>query len=100
MTSGPTMLRGRCQHLALELDHFGHAFEHDAGAGERGVAMSCERTTETRAIDGVGVGVVSRPNRARLASVFPTSPSASASSVANCSAVRALTSIMVTAWPA
>ena len=32
----PDAFRGRRQHLALEVDHFGHAFEHDAGAGERG----------------------------------------------------------------
>ena len=49
MTSGPTHLRGRRQHLALELDHFGHAFEHDAGAGER-CRHICARTTETRAM--------------------------------------------------
>ena len=42
----------------------------------------------------------SNPNRARLAIVFLISPSASASSVANWSVERDLTSIRMTAWPA
>ena len=32
---GRDAFRGRRQHLALELDHFRHAFEHHAGAGQR-----------------------------------------------------------------
>ena len=63
-------------------------------------AMSCAGTTETRAMMASASLPSSKPNRARLASVFLTSPSASASSVAKPSAERALTSIMVTAWPA
>ena len=33
---GPDAFGRRRQHLALELDHFGHAFEHQACAAQRG----------------------------------------------------------------
>jgi hypothetical protein len=56
--------------------------------------------TETRARMASASASASKPNRERLARVLPTSPIASASSFENCSADRALTSIMMTAWPA
>jgi hypothetical protein len=63
-------------------------------------AMSGDGVTLTRAMTASASFSVSKPKRARLFSAFATSSRASASSVANWSAGRALTSIMVTAWPA
>jgi len=57
-------------------------------------------TTEIRAPTTAASWSASKPNRARLASVFRISPIASDSRVANASAERGLTSINVTAWPA
>ena len=36
---GADKFRGRRQHLALEVDHLGHALEDDRGVGERSGAV-------------------------------------------------------------
>ena len=80
MTSGPTHFEAARQHLALEVDHLGHAFEHDAGVRRARQQLFCAGTTETRATTASSPPCRQQPNRARLASVLLTSPSASASS--------------------
>src|SRR3982074_2690505 len=63
-------------------------------------AMPFAGTTETRAMTVLASPSVSNPNRAKLASVLLTSPSASASSVPKASADRGFASILVIGWPA
>ena len=66
MTSRSDALRRRRQHLALEIDHLGHAFEHDAGVGERGSHV-LRRHHGDPGDDGFGVRVrqQSEPRQAR-----------------------------------
>ena len=63
---GPDAFASRRQHLALELDHFRHAFEHEACAGQCGSHVVHRRHGDPRE-DGIGVGLgqQSEPRKAR-----------------------------------
>ena len=82
-TSGPTHFEAAASTSRLSSTTSGTP-SNTMPASASAAAMSCAGTTETRAITVSASLSVSKPNRARLASVFLTSPSASASSVANC----------------
>jgi len=88
MTSLPKSFEAAASNFAFEgLDNLGHAFEPNRGAGERGGFIFCRKEHRLRGRRCIGVMLVQGRNRARLASVCPISPSASASSAANCAGI-------------